>query len=176
MSLLSHTSNRGRSLATLVWLLAGAGCGFETTRDVIEPPFGAYGYSCQEPVKTSFGSLEIGEMRSNDKGVPQFSAFSDGDVIHLRTGGQGASMIVMRFRVTGANAVPCATHRTQISHASGGVVSVNREPLALAPAGGGAAITADIFFPGDYSDQSGIIVETLVGSSSATRRLQVSPQ
>src|SRR5437762_963013 len=90
-------------------LAAAAGCGDEAAQVVSDPNFGASPADCADPAMPAFATVDVGRGSSNGS----FAPLADGDSIAIERGGQGLTMVVLRFRATGPTAA-CATQTTDI--------------------------------------------------------------
>lgn len=152
-------------------------CGTEGFFDLIATSSpGSFSESCAQPTSGAVMAVELSAGRGDilaPDAAPPYTPLNDDDRVPIVIGGQGSPMIVLVIRVLGANGQTCVTQRTFVTDESGNRVSFNVQPRPLTPQTDGAAISAPIFFPGEY--RAGVInVRVELGGVVLTRRLRVS--
>jgi hypothetical protein len=154
-----------RLVAALVALFAGSGCMFLSC----SPQVLQQGTCSAAGDPAMVGTLELG-----GPGDP-FQPLADGDTIMRQIGGQGATMIVVRLRVTGGNQPACLAQSTHVeSAADGGTVGQSSVALLTTLQPDGTRTTGQLLLPGYYPESSrGIFVTTQAGGQTVTRALSV---
>jgi hypothetical protein len=153
-----------RLVAALVALFAGSGCMFFSC----SPQVLQQGTCSPVGDPAMVGTLELG-----GPGDP-FQPLADGDTIMKQIGGQGASMIVVRLRVSGGNQPACLAQATHVeSAADGGTVGQSSVALTTTLEPDGTRVTGQLLLPGYYPEGHGIFVTTQAGGQTVTRALSV---
>ncbi len=151
-------------LVALVVALFGSGCFSSCQPPVLQQ--GTCAASGAPPVAT----LELGSD------ADPFAPLADGDVIMRRIGGQGATMIIVRLRVSGPSAPACLAQSTAVTSpdAPGLQVADSNVSLATTLELDGTRTTPQLLLPGYYpSSVRGVVVTTQAGGLTVTRSLSV---
>jgi len=109
-------------LALLVFVNTGGICGGFT------PPKPD---SCSMPATRTLDSLVVGSLGDSED-ESKFVPLSDGDHVHLVFGPQGGTMLPIRLRVAGSDAVGCLPQVSTLA-------SVNKDQVPIVPVAGSAA-------------------------------------
>lgn len=127
--------------------------------------------SCSSPSSGAAASLELGV--SGDAGTDEalFVPLSDGDVIYFVHGSQGASMIGLRLRVTGNDALSCLRQSTTVTDLAGERVALLSAPLKTYPLEEGGRATSTFWLPGVFPEQ--VTVTTEAAQRSIALQLRV---
>jgi hypothetical protein len=143
-------------------LLVVAGCGSAPPTD-----------SCAMATAGSVDSVELGAAGAADlKGQPTpFAPLADGDGVPLVTGNQGANMIGLVFRVSGATAPSCLQQHTTIVDGGGNKIASSTPPLATYAQPDGTRLTHPLWLPADYPLQ--FVVDVVCADKSLTRHLHL---
>src|SRR5579859_7570843 len=97
--------------------------------------------SCSNPQAGSFATIQIGS-----DGDP-FTAYHDFDQPHIVRGGQGASMMGIRMRVTGSNVPSCLA---QITAYDDGGQGMSNSPVKTYGESDGSYTTKPLWIPGYF--------------------------
>ena len=142
--------NRSSAFVACLPLLS-FGCGTDGFFEVISPAApGAGNAGCPNSTRGPVSSLEIGERAFLDDGTEMFVLLDDGSPATIVQGTQGADMLVLAFRVTGAGSQTCIAQRTDITNAAGERVSYNAVSRNFEPQPDASSVSEWIFFPGPY--------------------------
>ena len=129
--------------------------------------------SCAAPTAGSVDGVEIGAAGAADlNGQPSpFVALADGDGVPLVRGNQGANMIGLVYRVSGASAPTCLAQHTTVVDGSGNKITSSTPPLATYAQPDGTRITHPLWLPADYPAQ--FVVDVACADKSLMRYLHL---
>ena len=152
-------------LVTLALALAALGCGPAPSAP---PPD-----SCAAPSGGSIDTLELGAATSTDLagGTTAFAPLHDGDGVTLIRGGQGANMLGLKLRISGASAPTCLGQSTVISDTTGARITSASAPVATYDQPDSTRVTKPIWLPGAYP--STFVVTVMAGGQSLTLHLHL---
>ncbi len=151
--------------AAITLAICVAGCG--------PAPLAPRTDSCATPSAGSIDTLELGGATTTDLagGMSPFAPLSDGDGVMLIRGGQGATMIGLVLRVSGASAPSCLGQSTVITDSAGARVTSASPPLATYAQPDGTRLTKPLWLPADYP--STFVVTTTAANQSLALHLHV---
>jgi hypothetical protein len=146
-------------------------CGTDGFFEVISPAApGAGTSSCGTSTRGPVDSIEVGERRFIDPGMEMFVVLDEGASATIVQGLQGADMLVLAFRVTGAGAQTCIAQRTDITDEAGDRLSFNALAKSFEPQPDGTSISDWIFFPGPYVPGD-VTIEVSLGGRTLVRQV-----
>lgn len=155
-----------------VLLLLFCHCGTDGFFEVISPAApGAGNAGCPNSTRGPVSSLEIGERAFLDDGTEMFVLLDDGSPATIVQGTQGADMLVLAFRVTGAGSQTCIAQRTDITDAAGERISYNAVARNFEPQPDDSSISEWIFFPGPYVPGP-LTIEATLGGQTLVRHVE----
>lgn len=128
---------------------------------------------CTTATAGSVDSVELGAANLDDlagQSTP-FVPLADGDGVPLIRGGQGATMIGLRLRVTGAQAPDCLMQRTVVTAPTGDKITSSSPPLRTYAQPDGTRVTNALWLPADYPMQ--FTVDVTAADRSLTRQLHL---
>jgi hypothetical protein len=125
-------------------------CGTDGFFEVISPAApGAGTAGCSNATRGPVSSIEVGERVFSD-GTDMFVLLDEGSPATIERGVQGADMLVLAFRITGAAGQTCLVQRTDITDDAGDRVSYNAVSKNFEAQGDGTSVSEWIYFPGPY--------------------------
>ncbi len=149
------------ALAVLALTSIGGACGQSP------PPMSE---TCQVPagyLPPTLDDLQIGQVGSDGR----FRAFTQGEVVPLVFGGQGAPMVVANLRVRGAGVGACLAQRTLIEIPGGELITSEEAAMTTRPDGTGAWITGDLLLV--YYNESGRLVRLRAEVAGRTATVEI---
>jgi hypothetical protein len=171
-------SERSRTAATLVplALLALLGC-LCSGSGPTPPPSD----SCTQPSSGRVDSVELATPRIDPQknGTSQAvedvepRALTDGDLLWLVRGGQGATMVPVRLILRGPEVPSCIAQDTQVM-VDGKLAGRNRDSVATYEYQPGARITRSLWLPGAYADSATVSTD-VTGLKPSVSVLTVDP-
>ena len=164
-------TSRSRSVVAALPLLL-CDCGTDGFFEVISPAApGAGNAGCPNSTRGPVASLEIGERTFLDDGTEMFVLLDDGSMATIVQGTQGADMLVLAFRVTGAGSQTCIAQRTDITDDGGERVSYNAVARNFEPQPDASSVSEWIFFPGEYVPGP-LTIEASLGGQTLVRHVE----
>ena len=129
--------------------------------------------SCATPSGGSIDTLELGGATNTDLagGMSPFAPLHDGDGVMLIRGGQGATMIGLVVRVSGASAPTCLGQATAVTDGAGARITGATPPLATYAQPDGTRLTKPLWLPADYP--STFLVSTTAASHTLALHLHL---
>jgi hypothetical protein len=164
---------RSRALVTALPLLCACGTdGFFETISASAP--GTSDTSCDMSTRGSVSSIEVGEREVDELGETIFVPLDEGSMATVIRGTQGADMLVLLLRVSGAGTEPvCLEQRTEIEQ-GGERISFNYVAKRFLPEPDGTSLSNATFFPGAYTPGQ-VTIRVTLGGKSLVRRVEVLP-
>jgi hypothetical protein len=163
-------SERSRACAALLPLLL-CHCGTDGFFEVISPAApGAGTAGCSGATRGSVSSIEVGERVFLDDGTVMFAPLDDGSMATIVRGVQGADMLVLGFRVTGAGGQTCLVQRTDVTDEAGGRLSYNAVSTSFQEQPDGSSVSEWIYFPGPYVPGP-VTIEVSLGGRTLVRHV-----
>ena len=152
-------------LVAIAGTLAALGCGPGAT----PPPTD----NCAAPSAGTVDTLELGAATSTDLagGSTAFAPLHDGDGVTLIRGGQGATMLGLKLRISGATVPTCLGQSTIINDTTGARITTASAPVATYDQPDNTRITKPIWLPGAYP--STFVVTVMAGAQSLTLHLHL---
>jgi hypothetical protein len=98
--------------------------------------------ACDDATKQQVTAVEVGSSDANERYQP----IEDGDQVPLRTGGQGAEMVVVRLHIPELAPGTCVGEEIEILDLNGDRTAHTTTPVAL----DGSSMTPEIYVPGDF--------------------------
>lgn len=128
--------------------------------------------TCDSPAAATLTGVQLG-----DSDEETFTPLTDGAVVQLVSGGQGADMLGVRFRLEGTDIPECITHSSAVTTPDGEfALADNDVPLRTYPVGAGAAETKTLWLIlGGSRPTSGatLFVDSTIGGADLHRSLWV---
>jgi hypothetical protein len=145
-------------------------CGTDGFFEVISPAApGAGTAGCANATRGPVSSIEIGE-RLYENGMDMFVPLDEGSMATIVLGTQGADMLVLGFRVTGASGQTCMAQRTDITDDAGDRLSFNAVAKNFQAQIDGSSVSEWIYFPGPYAGGP-VTIEVSLGGRTLVRHV-----
>jgi hypothetical protein len=164
-----------KSYVAALALVLGA-CGTDGFFDTISPSApGAYDAGCDNSTRGSVSSIDVGEMVADDMTFEQvYTPLDEGGMAMIVHGFQGADMLVLALRVSGAGTAPlCLDQKTDIEE-NGERISFNYVAKKFMPQPDGTLLGKTTYFPGAYTAGQ-VKINVSLGGKSLTRNVEVAP-
>jgi hypothetical protein len=134
--------------------------------------------SCDGARADGITSLSIGPSKA--VGGDKFQPWTDGQMAHFVSGGQGFPMLVVRVDVAGPSPPSCLLQQTVVKASNyygpgGEQVGHDSVPRKTYAQPDGSRATDDIYVVVDYDYNQGYEITTTVGSMTVTRQLGMAP-
>ncbi|MCX5746129.1 MAG: hypothetical protein NT062_26930 [Proteobacteria bacterium] len=153
-----------------VTLLGLCQCGTDGFFEVISPGSGT---SCGKSTSDPVGTLAIGEgVVDMTTGETTFQLLDEGAPATLVHGFQGADMLVLAHRLTGAGGQTCIAQRTDIMNDAGDRLAYTALSQAFTVQPDGASLGEWMYLPGAYVPGP-VTIEVSLGGQHLTRHVQV---
>lgn len=149
-------------------------CGTDGFFEVISPAApGAGDSSCSKSTRGPVSSIEVGERRFVDPGIEMYVPLDEGATAMIVRGLQGADMLVLAFRVTGAGSQTCIEQRTDITDDTGDRLSFSAVAKSFEPQDDGTSISDWLYLPGPYVVPGAVTIEVALGGRTLKRHVTV---